>query len=316
MPGPVPTQNTQQTERPGWPLQSSHSGVFIRLQKTISNRGFTLCFLTYSDSTYRDIVARFLRARLGAGQPVSAADERIGTETLLQRLAGDRATPAQIIDIELWPDGLDDILKRLNHRREALAERCPHPVLVWTRTQTTRQVATKAAGLWAWRSGVFDFTLPEDGDIRPLQHVDIRPYATRSNVASERIAELREYLAANRPWCSADVNLVIELGDFYRSLGESTKAEASYREAESASKDFDDPRRHAVIRGRIADILQDRGELDEALRIRRKEQLPVFDELGDARSYAIAQGGVADILAMRGELDEALRLRREEETPV
>ena len=38
--------------------------------------------------------------------------------------------------------------------------------------------------------------------------------------------------------------------------------------------------------GKIADILQTRGELDEALRIRREEELPVYERLGDVRSSA------------------------------
>jgi tetratricopeptide (TPR) repeat protein len=72
----------------------------------------------------------------------------------------------------------------------------------------------------------------------------------------------------------------------------------------------------AVANGGIADILQARGELDEALRIRTEEQLPVFERLGDVRERAVTQGHIADILQARGELDEALRIRTEEELPV
>ena len=68
--------------------------------------------------------------------------------------------------------------------------------------------------------------------------------------------------------------------------------------------------------GKIADILQSRGELDEALRIRREEQLPVYERLGDVRARAVTMGKIADILQSRGDLDEALRIRREEELPV
>ena len=60
--------------------------------------------------------------------------------------------------------------------------------------------------------------------------------------------------------------------------------------------------------GKIADILYTRGELDEALRIRRQEQLPVFERLGDVRERAVTLGKIADILYDRGELDEALEL--------
>ena len=41
---------------------------------------------------------------------------------------------------------------------------------------------------------------------------------------------------------------------------------------------------------------QARGQLDEALRIRQEEQLPVYERLGDVRSKAVTQGKIADIL--------------------
>ena len=71
-----------------------------------------------------------------------------------------------------------------------------------------------------------------------------------------------------------------------------------------------------IARGNIADILEIRGELDEALGIRQEEELPVYERLGDVRSRAITIGQIADILARRGDTDEALRLRQEEQLPV
>ncbi|HLM46904.1 MAG TPA: hypothetical protein VK458_23735 [Myxococcaceae bacterium] len=56
--------------------------------------------------------------------------------------------------------------------------------------------------------------------------------------------------------------------------------------------------------------------MDEALRIRREEELPVYERLGDVRSWVMTIGQVADILQARGELDEALRIRQEEVLPV
>jgi hypothetical protein len=50
-----------------------------------------------------------------------------------------------------------------------------------------------------------------------------------------------------------------------------------------------DVRSKAVTMGQIADILQARGQLDEALRIRQEEQLPVYERLGDVRSLLITQ---------------------------
>ncbi|MCK6519657.1 hypothetical protein L6R46_31935, partial [Myxococcota bacterium] len=58
------------------------------------------------------------------------------------------------------------------------------------------------------------------------------------------------------------------------------------------------------------------GQLDEALRIRREEVLPVYERLGDVHGKAVTLGQIADVHQARGQLDEALRIRREEELPV
>ncbi|WP_299298810.1 hypothetical protein, partial [uncultured Tateyamaria sp.] len=66
----------------------------------------------------------------------------------------------------------------------------------------------------------------------------------------------------------------------------------------------------------IADILQTRGDLDAALHIRKKEQLPVFEDLGNKREEAITKGKIADILLTRGDLDGALHILQTELLPV
>jgi tetratricopeptide (TPR) repeat protein len=72
----------------------------------------------------------------------------------------------------------------------------------------------------------------------------------------------------------------------------------------------------AVAYAGIADILQARGQLDEALRIYQKEVLPAFERLGEIQQCAVIQGRIANILQARGQLDEALRIRQEEQLPV
>ena len=72
----------------------------------------------------------------------------------------------------------------------------------------------------------------------------------------------------------------------------------------------------AAAMGSIADIAYRRGDLDEAMRIRREVQLPVFERLGDTREAAIAWGKIADIAYDRGDYDEALRIHREVQLPV
>jgi phosphopentomutase len=63
-------------------------------------------------------------------------------------------------------------------------------------------------------------------------------------------------------------------------------------------------RAKAITMGKIADVLQARGQLDEALRIHQEELLPVYERLGDVHAKAITMGRIADILQARGQEDQ------------
>lgn len=60
--------------------------------------------------------------------------------------------------------------------------------------------------------------------------------------------------------------------------------------------------------GQIADTLQARGDLDEALRIRREEVLPVYERLGDLHRKSAALWQVAQVLLADENFEEALPL--------
>ena len=62
--------------------------------------------------------------------------------------------------------------------------------------------------------------------------------------------------------------------------------------------------------------MQARGDLDQAVKIRREDELPVYERLGDVRERAVNMGKIADILQARGDLDQALKIHREDELPV
>jgi len=51
--------------------------------------------------------------------------------------------------------------------------------------------------------------------------------------------------------------------------------------------------------GTKGDIFQARGDLDEALRIRRDEELPVYERLGDVRSLLVGRTNLALTLLNR-----------------
>ncbi|HET9209251.1 MAG TPA: tetratricopeptide repeat protein, partial [Thermoanaerobaculia bacterium] len=98
--------------------------------------------------------------------------------------------------------------------------------------------------------------------------------------------------------------------------GDLDRAAAAARDKAKLDRSRGAERKAALATGTLADVLQARGQLDEALRIRREEELPVYERLGEARERAVTMGKIADVLHVRGELDEELRIRREEELPV
>lgn len=101
-------------------------------------------------------------------------------------------------------------------------------------------------------------------------------------------------------------SVALRRADQARTKGDLDRSVALARIAASAFKEADASRDRAIALGKIADVLYARGELDEALRIRREEELPVYEKLGDVRERAVTLGKIADVLDARGELDEAI----------
>ena len=111
-------------------------------------------------------------------------------------------------------------------------------------------------------------------------------------------------------------SVLLRRGYRQSTLGNPSAAHTAFTEAATQFDKAGAIRDRAIALGEIADIHYARGELDEALRIRIDEQLPVFGKLGDVRSRAVTLGKIADIHFARGELDEALRIRIDEQLPV
>ena len=100
------------------------------------------------------------------------------------------------------------------------------------------------------------------------------------------------------------------LGNVALSSGDVPRAEAVAKEKIELDRKREDDKEAALASGLIADILQSRGELDEALRIRREEELPVYERLGDVRSLLVGRANLAIYLMGRGEPDDLVEARR------
>ncbi|MBK7538844.1 MAG: metallophosphoesterase [Myxococcales bacterium] len=115
-------------------------------------------------------------------------------------------------------------------------------------------------------------------------HGPVRPWLDAARRASKRLHPARAKVA----WAWAQ--LASQVGELSEVL----------QAAEIVRQEGDGERDRALAAGLGADILVARGELDEGLRIRREEALPVYERLGDVRSKAVTMGQIADILVAQG----------------
>ncbi|GAA0434319.1 hypothetical protein Aca07nite_00760 [Actinoplanes capillaceus] len=172
----------------------------------------------------------------------------------------------------------------LGQRAIAVLDRCAVPAPVWL----FRQVA-KAARI----SG--------DGDTAITLFERATQRATAGGDAANPLDHAR---------------VIAEYANLLVTLGAVDQAEQLLYQAREMFIAAGSESEAAATWGDVAGIIRRRGEYDEALRIRREIQLPVYERLGDARETAVTWGHIADILFRRGEYDEALRICREVELPV
>ena len=220
----------------------------------------------------------------------------------------------------------DRLLAVLNRSRERWRSAFPkQPLVFWLTTHTSVRLTTHAPDLRAWVSHELEFEAASLSGIRPDQPSLSRNFTWLSNLDAAakraRLADLDQRLSLDPPepalfqeWARAweeKITLLTMLG----SSKEAEKAARSFLAAvERSGTGFE--RWMGEAFSMLANILEARGELDEALRIRRDEVLPVFEQIGDASSRAVTLGQIANILHTKGEIDEALRIRKDEVLPV
>lgn len=256
---------------------------FQRLAKSLLHGpAFQLLLLDCpQDALRRDLGKRLEQALASARLQCTRLhlNARIADAAVLElRLGAQQAQAVQVLGGASWftPERWDD----LNQRRERLAQ-TGRRLMLWLDATSIVQMSQHAPDLWSWRAGIYAFTSSPAPATALLtsQAWNALPWDSSLSMVQRhrRIAQLREMLARPAP-------------------------------------PEDDLR--APLLNELAQLLTETGQLDEALRVRREEELPIYQRLGNIREQALAMGKIADILEDRGELDEALRIYREEELPI
>ena len=113
--------------------------------------------------------------------------------------------------------------------------------------------------------------------------------------------------ASSREGIIANAGLNLRRAARLTRLGSINEAELLIRKALQDSQETGEERMAAFASGQIADILEQRGETDEALRIRREEELPVYERLGELRSRSVTLQKIAScLLDLGGGADERI----------
>jgi len=203
-------------------------------------------------------------------------------------------------------------LAQLNERR-GLYQKLGRPLVFWLPEYALQLIARGAPDFWAWRSGVYEFTLPEAGREALLER-EVRQVGWVAQWNLDRAAAearlhllrglLEEYTGAAR------AETLCKLADLEGTLVGYKAAEGHLREALHIYEGLGDRRSVAVTQHALAELYRLRGEYEEAEHLYR-ESLQTNEELGDRRSVAVTQHDLADLYRLRGEYEEAEHLYRE-----
>lgn len=141
-----------------------HAEPFERLNRAIQSRGgFRLLIAQYSLPQYRDMLVNRLMELHKGSTIYNVVKENPPDFNVLQaeltELAKD-SVAIHFIDLGNCPSPLSEHwINALNQRREAIASQCPLPVILWLTGDIIRAFALNAPDMWAWRAGVFDFSV-------------------------------------------------------------------------------------------------------------------------------------------------------------
>lgn len=303
-----------------WSPEPNHTGALLRLRSIVEEEsGCRFVMAVFVDSAYRDRLIDHVATLMEHSRVLDIGDMsdfEVVEEELT--IACHSASLVHLTGARAWlsdDDRAAELLHGLNYRRERLAARCASTVVIWVDERAVQRVAQGSPDFWAWRAGLLSFV--SETRVSSMTTAGLIEHVRADKPAMQRrLKDLRSYLDQRDELQPSHILLLLEMSEIEKSLGELDDVEKSASEARQLAVQFDDKLNEAAGWGHIADIREARGDTDEALRIRREEQLPVYKRLGDVRSVAVTMGKIADVLQQRGETDEALRIRREEQLPV
>jgi tetratricopeptide (TPR) repeat protein len=304
-------------------IASEHSGEYLRLLKSWQRQtGHNWIFAGVESSHTRDELVAHLDAADAAEHAPPAAHLHVPKGTspvaLVELVAAlDIAVPrAHLLFPYDWsPDAA--WWQQCNTQRERLANAFPKQLVFWLPDECITLAARNAPDFWNWRGAVMTF-LPQpvvfEREFQTAQF-DYRRGQSKLEVQA-RLDDIEKYLTAYETSNNASASLLVEASNAYEQLGEYEKAivaaQLSIAQFESVNNEIG----VTVAKSCISDINWLQGNLDEALKIRLTEVLPIYKKLNHSYGIAVTLGKVADIYTVYGKLEDALNMLQKEVLPI
>ena len=208
-------------------------------------------------------------------------------------------------------------LEQLNERR-SLYQKLGRPLVFWLPEYALRLVPQGAPDFWAWRSGVYEFTMPPTERValmeREMGGIDWVAQWNLDRTAREtRLHLLRgllgEYTGETEEALRARAATLRKLADMEMTLVGYEAAESHQRAALRIYEELKDQRAAAATQSELACLLLLRGEYEEAEQLHRAA-LEARERLDDWWAAAVTESDLARLLELRGNYEEAEQLYR------
>jgi hypothetical protein len=269
-------------------LPLTHYDEFLRLTRSLLHGPtFQWLLVDAPDEAVRRRVMQALGTVLQAARLRSSRlplSDRIADVAALEQRLVRHAANSDVVHVIGRPGWFTaERWDAFNVRRERIASGAGARLVFWLDGPAIELASLRAPDFWAWRGGVYGFgaepaaasganaALPALRAVESCTpRIDTRSIAERSR----RIAEIRAFIDRKPP--PSDVVMVAplhELGRLLYDLGDPDGALAHWQERVVPFHHRQgDERAVALTLGKIADILQARGQLDEAQRTRREAE--------------------------------------------
>lgn len=304
-------------------IRSEHSGAFLRLRQLWERRShFSLVLAMVDNPDYRDaLIARLDAVQPGARIDLSPADPpAVWLQQGETRCAQGQRRLYVCLPLDTRHD--DHWWQQANVVRERLADAMPTLQVVWLSQTDVDTAAHQAPDLWNWREAVLDFRVATR-PIPPMFAIDPAAEAwhgIEADAGKKRLVQIEEFLTRQTPASEHDERLsaylLLQAARLHGQLGNWSQSTVAAQQAAALFQASGDIAHAAEAHAEEAQILQFRGESDQAMAVLTQQVLPVYERLGDVYAKTVTMGRIADILQASDKLDEALKIRCEQELPI